>query len=99
MSALVPTGHGAVRMAQRGFTMDDAELIALVGTEVEDGYLVRHADYQEVEKTLKKLLERIRRIRGKRLVIATGRIITAYHASRGRQRRLLRNSRANNLYE
>jgi hypothetical protein len=99
MNALVPTGHGAVRMAQRGFNMDDAELIAMVGTEVEDGYLLRHADYQEIEHALKKFLERLRRIRGKRLVIATGRIVTAYHATRSHQRRLLRCSRAGNLYE
>jgi hypothetical protein len=99
MNTLVSTDHGAIRMAQRGFNMKDAELISMVGTEVDDGYLVRHADYQELERALKSFLERIRRIRGKRLVVATGRIVTAYHASRRHQRRLLRSSRAGNLYE
>jgi hypothetical protein len=99
MSALLPTRHGAVRMTQRGFNMSDAELIAMVGTEIEDGYLVRHADYQEVEHILKRFLERLRRLRGKRLVIEAGRIVTAYHATNGHQRNLLRKSRAGNSYE
>jgi hypothetical protein len=86
-------------MAQRGFNMNDSELIAMVGTEVEDGYLMRHADYQEIERVLKKFLERLRRMRGKRLVVATGRIVTAYHATRSHQRGLLRRSRASNLCE
>jgi hypothetical protein len=60
MSTLLPTRHGAVRMAQRGFNVSDVELIAMVGTEVEDGYLVRHADYQEIERILKRFLERLR---------------------------------------
>lgn len=99
MSALLPTHHGAVRMAQRGFNLRDAELIAMVGTEVEDGYLVRHVDYQEIERVLKKFLERVRRLRGKRLVVTTGRIVTAYHATNSHQRQLLRNSRAGNSCE
>ena len=35
MNTLVPTDHGAVRMAQRGFNMKDAELIALIGALIE----------------------------------------------------------------
>jgi len=99
VSTLLPTHHGAVRMAQRGFNMSDAELIAMFGTEVEDGYLLRHVDYQEIELILKRFLERLRRLRGKRLVVAAGRIVTAYHATNGHQRNLLRNSRAGNSCE
>jgi hypothetical protein len=40
MSTLVLTGHAAMRMAQRSIKLQDAELIALIGTQVEDGYLV-----------------------------------------------------------
>lgn len=99
MSAFLPTRHGTVRMAQRGFNMSDAELIALVGTEVEDGYLMRQVDYQEIERVLKKFLDRVRGLRGKRLVVANGRIVTAYHATDNRQRQLLRSSRYGNSYE
>jgi hypothetical protein len=92
MIGLMVTQHAALRMAQRGIAMKDAELIALVGTKIDDGYLVLSKDCQEVERELKGLLERVRRLRGKRLVIADGRIVTAYHSSRRQERRLLRHS-------
>lgn len=93
MSALTITNHAAVRMAQRGIMPKDAELIVLIGTEVEDGYLVRDKDYQEIEHALKRFLQRIRRLKGKRLVVSKGHIVTAYHPSRRYQRRLLQGVR------
>jgi hypothetical protein len=90
MSKLAITTHAAVRMAQRGMNLKDSELIILIGTEVDDGYLVRSKDYQEMERLLKKLLQRLRRVVGKRLVIAEDRIVTAYHASKACQRQMLR---------
>ncbi len=90
MSTLTITGHAAIRMAQRAIRIMDAELIALIGTEVEDGYLVRQKDYQQVERTLKELLTRFRLLVGKRLVVADGSIVTVYHATRRQQHRLLR---------
>ena len=77
-------------MAQRSIQTKDAELIALIGTEVDDGYLLRQKDYQQVERTLKALLSRFRLLVGKRFVVGEGSIITAYHATRRQQRRLLR---------
>ena len=99
MNSLILTGHAAMRMAQRSIKYRDAELIALIGTEVHDGYLVRVKDYQEVDRQLKLLLDRLRRIVGKRLIVADGKIVTAYHTSRNFQRRLLRNSRKSGLHE
>ena len=90
MTALIPTRHAAIRMAQRGIPTHDAELIVAIGTEVDDGYLVRSSDVQPAERELKSLLSRIRRLEGKRLVAAEGRIVTAYHATRRQQRLLLR---------
>jgi PHD/YefM family antitoxin component YafN of YafNO toxin-antitoxin module len=90
MSTLTITGHAAIRMAQRAIRVRDAELIVLIGTEVEDGYLVREKDYQQVERTLKELLNRFRLPVGKRLVVADGTVVTVYHATRRQQRRLLR---------
>jgi hypothetical protein len=90
--------HATVRMAQRSIDLKDAELIALIGTEVEDGFFVRAKDYLKVETQLKKLLKRSARLIGKRLIVANGRIITAYHASRSHQRRLLRNAHECDLY-
>jgi hypothetical protein len=86
-----------MRMAQRGIDSEDAELIALVGTEVEGGYLVRSKDYQELERQLKGLLHRLRRVVGKRLIVEGGRVVTAYHASRRQQRRLTRKAHDRDL--
>ena len=92
MNTLVLTGHAAMRMAQRSIKLQDVELIVMIGTEVEDGYLVLAQDYQEVERQVKDLLNRCRRIVGKRLIVANGQIVTAYHPSKRQQRRLLRNT-------
>ena len=99
MSTLTLTTHAAVRMAQRGIVSKDAELIVLIGTEVADGYLVRERDYQEVEHAIKQILHRLRRIVGRRLIVQSGQIVTAYHASKKYERRLLRGARAGNYCE
>src|SRR5688572_15141245 len=90
MTAFTVTDHAALRMAQRGMSLGDAELAALIGTEVDDGYLVRAKDCQKLEGELKALVTRVRRLQGKRLVTAEGRIVTAYHASKRQCRRLVR---------
>jgi hypothetical protein len=86
-------------MAQRGITLKDADLIASVGTEVEDGYLIRDKDYQEIERSLKAFLDHLRRLVGKRLIVASSQIVTAYHVSDAHQRRLIRRSRESDLLE
>jgi hypothetical protein len=97
MSALTVTSHAAVRMAQRGMTSKDAELIAMIGTEVEDGFFVRDKDFQDAEHALKRLLQRLRRVVGKRLIVSSGRIITAYHPAQKNERRILRDARDSDL--
>jgi len=97
MSELTITHHAAVRMAQRGIPVREAELIVLIGTEVEDGYLVRAKDCQAAEKELKSLLRRIQRLKGKRLVTNDGRIITAYHSNTRQGRHLLRRAHESDL--
>jgi uncharacterized protein YcbK (DUF882 family) len=93
MSALTITRHAAARMSQRGMMPNDAELIVLIGTEVDDGYLVREKDYREVEHRLKQLLKTFRRLVGKRLVVKNGQVVTAYRPSKINERRLLRAAR------
>jgi hypothetical protein len=99
MNILMLTNHAAMRMAQRSIKLKDAELIALIGTQVEDGYLVRAKDYQEIETAVKRGLERLKRVVGKRLVVADARIVTAYHPSKRRQRLLLRSVCESDLLE
>jgi hypothetical protein len=93
MTSLIPTRHALTRMAQRGVTLKDADLIAMIGTEVEGGYLVCDKDYREIEGALKAFLRHAHRLVGKRLVVATGEIVTIYHATNMKQRRLLRCAR------
>jgi hypothetical protein len=83
---LAITKHAAARMSQRAIVRRDAELIILIGAEIDDGYLVREKDYRQAEHRLKKLLQSFRRLVGKRLVVKNGQIVTAYHASKIRAR-------------
>lgn len=84
------TVHAVTRMAQRGITRDDLELIAWIATEVEGGYLVREKDFQALDRELKQLRNHARRLVGKRLVVEGRRVLTTYHTNRGKERRLLR---------
>jgi hypothetical protein len=86
------TLHAVARMGQRAIRKDDLDLIMLIGTEVEDGYIVLNRDCQAAEQELKCLLDRVRRLGGKRLVVASGRIVTAYHAGRATGQRLVRST-------
>lgn len=92
MSALRITGHAAIRMAQRGIGKDDLELALLIGTDVNDGYLVREKDFQAFDRELKRLRDQARKLVGKRVVVDGNRIITTYHAYNGQIHRLLRSA-------
>jgi hypothetical protein len=89
--------HAETRMSQRGLSIKDAELIALIGTEVADGFLVLAQDCQQIERELKGLIDRVRKLKGKRLVVANGRIVTAYRTSQRNERRLLRGAQERDL--
>jgi hypothetical protein len=83
-----------MRMAQRVLANDDVEMIRWIGTEVEDGYLVREKDFQALDRDLKQLRDQARKLVGKRLVLEGDRLITAYHAAPNKPRLLLRNTHA-----
>lgn len=59
MTTEVLTQHAIIRMAQRGIKIDDAELITMIGTEVEDGQFMRAKDCQTFERAVKQLIERV----------------------------------------
>lgn len=89
MTGLCLTKHSGIRLAQRSIRLEDADLIAAIGTEVADGFFVRNRDCGAIEHQLKRLADRIRRLRGKRLVVLSGQILTGYHPTTRKQRRLL----------
>lgn len=90
MTNLQTTKHGLQRMSQRGLTVSDIDLIMAVGCEVPDGVLVRRKDCDEIERRLKEIITRVKRLEGKRLVVCDGRLVTAYHATPSEEHRLLR---------
>lgn len=90
MSDMMLTRHAIARMGQRGFQLDDLDLIRLFGTPVEDGYLVLERDCQAAQRVFKHLSDHVRRLSGKRLVEVGGQVVTAYHASRRKERHLTR---------
>jgi hypothetical protein len=89
MTDLTVTDHALVRMAQRGIPPSDVDLIVALGSEVEDGILVCKKDLQSLERTVRHILKRLKRIEGKRLVVTNGHLITAFHASPRECRRLI----------
>jgi hypothetical protein len=98
-SFLIRTAHGARRMAQRGVGDGDVALASLIGTEVEGRVLVREKDFQALDRELKQLRDRAKRLVGKRLVIEAGRLVTVYHSTHRKERRLLRDAQDRSLME
>ena len=90
MSGFRLTPHAVQRIAQRALRVDDLELIEAIGTEVEGGAIILRKDAKAVEREVKQFLDRVWRLVGKRYVADGKTVITAYHASRSKERRLLR---------
>lgn len=99
MSPAAISQHALTRMSQRAFQEDDLDLIRMIGSEVDDGFMVLNRDRQAAERVLKALLQKIRRLDGKRVVVAGGRVVTVYRANGGKQRRLVRRTEQRQLSE
>ena len=61
--------------------------------------MVREKDFQALERELRQLRDRARRLVGKRLVLEGDRLVTAYHAVRSKQRLLLRSAETRSSME
>lgn len=85
------TKHAAERLAQRALTIADAEMIVNFGTEVDGGYIFLKKDCVALEHELRRAVQQIQRLRGKRIVLEEGRLVTAYHATTATTQRLLKN--------
>jgi len=92
MNEAAVTRHAMQRMAQRAFRLEDLDLIMMIGTEVEGGFIVLTRDCQAAESELKRLLKQVRRLDGTRLVVEGGTVVTAYRAGRKTERRLVRSA-------
>jgi hypothetical protein len=90
MTASALTRHAVMRLSQRGIRPADLEVLHLLGTDVEDGIILLRKDAQAFECEAKKAIARVWRLVGKRSVSDGATVITAYHTTRAKERRLLR---------
>lgn len=90
MNDLSLTTHAVTRMAQRAILPTDLDIILAFGSEVEGGILVKEKDAECAERALRNLLKRVQKMKGKRIVMADGCLVTAYHATDREQHRLTR---------
>ncbi len=90
MTHITFSKHASTRLAQRGVSSSDAELIVTYGTEVEGGYIFLEKNCTDLEQELKAALKQVRHLRGKRVVVEDGYLVTTYHATRTTARRLLK---------
>ena len=91
------TRHATTRLAQRAMSMAEAEMIVSFGTEVDGGYIFLQKDCEALECGLKAALQQVRHLRGKRVVLDNGRMVTAYRATTATTRKLLRFSEERQL--
>ena len=82
--------HAQQRLQQRGLNDSDIDLILSHGTETSDGYYLRRKDVEEAEKELRKQINRLNRLAGKYVVVKGETVITAYHPTKRKQKRVLR---------
>ena len=97
MNSLTPTRHALSRMSQRGMRPSDLDYIIALATEVEGGFVILERDYQNFERQVKRTLKRVRRLVNKRIVSEGDSIITAYHMTENKKRRLFKASKKGNL--
>lgn len=90
MEHLHITKHASLRFAQRSISISDAEMIMGFGTEVDDGYIFLNQNCDALESELKAAIQRVRKLRGKRIVVGNGQLITAYRATAATARKLLK---------
>lgn len=90
MTSIIFSCHAASRLAQRGVSGGDAELIVKYGTEVEGGYIFLQKNCVALEQELKATLKQVRHLLGKRVVVQDGHLVTTYHATKNTARQLLK---------
>jgi hypothetical protein len=83
------TEHAIGRFSQRGLQNYDAELIMAVGSETSAGFMITEKDLANFERKIKDAMKKVRRLKNKHLIVDGSVIITAYHATRKQQSKIL----------
>jgi hypothetical protein len=76
----MPTQIAIVTAQNSGGWMESGAALSGKITEVKGGYLVRGKDFQLLDRNLKQLKDKARRLVGKRIVVEDCVVVTAYHA-------------------
>lgn len=89
------TQHAEMRMNQRGIRKEDLGLLLATADQVaSDAYLMTNEIADEEIARRKKEIQQFERLRGKKLIVEGGIIITSYHAIRRDQTKTYRKGRA-----
>lgn len=89
------TQHAETRMNQRAIRKEDLGLILAAADQVaSDAYLMTNEIVDEEIARRKKEIQQFERLRGKKLIVEGGTVITSYHATRCDQTKTYRKGRA-----
>jgi len=81
--------HAQKRLRQRGLSNTDVNLILLHGTETRDGYFLLNKDVKRAEEELRNQINRLHSLAGKYIVTDGKTLITSYHPTKRKQKRVL----------
>jgi len=91
----VASRHAEVRMRQRGLRNADLDLVLLSATQVSsDSYVLTDADVMREITRRKREVQQLERLRGLKVVVQGGTIVTAFHARPAEAKRTFRRGRA-----
>ncbi|WP_025898762.1 hypothetical protein [Sneathiella glossodoripedis] len=94
MSGLIISNHASTRMQQRGLRRSDLDLIFSCASEMCDGsYFLSRKDVRREINRRKREIQKLERLKGKRIVIANETVVTCYHSQQEDQKQMLRKER------
>jgi len=94
MVDVIKSRHAEKRSNQRGIRPKDLDLLFNAATQVApDAYLLTNGDVKREIARRKTEIQQLERLRGMKLVVEGGTLVTAYRSKQADQRRTLRRGR------
>ena len=91
MNGIAYSNHACQRMQQRGIRERDIDLLMTCGTQIDDdSILLSDKDAAREIKRRKHEIQALERLRGCRVVISEGVVVTCYHAHARHLKKVLR---------
>lgn len=88
------SNHAEIRMSQRGFKPSDVDFILDFGDQITpDAIMLTKRAAAKLIQDFKSKIQQIERLTNKKLVVESGKIVTAYHSSKAQQRKDSRKAR------